>query len=371
MGFGLIPVSQQILAGAASDQEFNDVQLQSNLVLGHHNLIAGFDYFSSSTSQRLNQNATATLDFSAFIPGFYLTQKSTTLFDYQPPFRSTSVYLLDYWRLRQNLVLELGLFKDFCKVDRYSYSRNIYTSQWNPRFGINYQFRVKNTLQTLRLALERHLTTHLVSQPLLVDSEIAGFPWAITANSGSDVRQAGVAWESQWNAKTFTALRFNALRVATPDLTTGSNDSVYGIWQNWQRYQASLVLNRILAPYLGLTLGVLGKRLVPDLSYQPFLESYSEFDAFLGLAFLSRQGWLARIRPLLVQQFGKIPGHQAGNPFVIVNLTLGREFPNKRGFALFQIQNLFNRTPFYSLEPNRAIEFSTDRRFIFRLGLYF
>ncbi len=110
---------------------------------------------------------------------------------------------------------------------------------------------------------------------------------------------------------------------------------------------------------------------MPDLSYQPTLESYSEFDAFLGLAFLSRQGWLARIRPLLVQQFGKISGHQAANPFVIVNLTLGREFPNKRGFALFQIQNLFNRTPFYSLEPNRAIEFSTDRRFIFRLGLYF
>jgi tetratricopeptide (TPR) repeat protein len=371
MGLGLTPVSQQTLAGAASDQEFNDVQLQSNLVLGDHNLIAGFDYFSSSTSQRLNQTDFVTYDLSAFIPGFYLSQEYLTLFDYQPPFRSTSVYLLDYWRLRQNLVLELGLFKDFSKAPRYGYTRTIYTSQWNPRFGVNYQFRLRGTLQTLRLALERHLTTHLVSQPLLVDSEIAGFPWAITANSGADVRQAGVAWESQWNAKTFTALRLNALRVATPNLITGDNRSVYGICQNWERYQASLVLNRILTPHLGLSLGVLGKRLVPDLSYQPTLESYSEFDAFLGLAFLSRQGWLARIRPLLVQQFGKITGHQAANPFVIVNLTLGREFPNKRGFALFQIQNLFNRTPFYSLEPNRAIEFSTNRRFLFRLGFYF
>jgi hypothetical protein len=370
--FGLTPISQQAMVGATLDQEFNDVQLQSNLLLGHHNLIGGFDYFSSNTSQRLNQ--------TAIITAFNIS--STTGFDYQPPYRSTSFYLLDYWRLRQNLVLELGLFKDFNKVARYGYKRTIYTSQWNPSFGADYQFRIRGTLQTLRLALARHLLTHMISQPLLVDPEVASFPWALYVNSGSDIRQAGVAWEAQWNPKTFTALRLSALRVATPDLVTGANNSVYGIWRNWQRYQASMVLNRILTPYLGLSFGVLGKRLIPDLSYQPTpqyplqtgitgVESYSEFDAFLGLAFLSRQGWLARVRPLLVQQFGKIPGHQAANPFVILNLTLGREFPNKRGFALFEIDNLFNRTPFYSLEPNRILEFSTNRRFIFRLGLYF
>ena len=372
--FGPAPVSQQSLTGSTSDQEFNDVQLQSNLLLGHHNLIGGFDYFSSNTSQRLNQTSIATV--------FNFTQKSITGFDYQPPYRSTSFYLLDYWRLRQNLVLELGLFKDFSKAARYRYTRTIYASQWSPSFGVDYQFRIRGTQQTLRLALGRHLATHLVSQPLLVDSEVASFPWALYVNSGSDIRQAGVAWESQWDAKTFTALRLSALRVATPNLVTGTNGSVYGIWQNWQRYQASMVLNRILTPYLGLSFGVLGKRLIPDLSYQPTpvypfqtgftgVESYSEFDAFLGLAFLSRQGWLARVRPLLVQQFGKILGHQAANPFVILNLTLGREFPNKRGFALFQIQNLFNRTPFYSVEPQRALEFSTNRRFLFRIGLYF
>jgi tetratricopeptide (TPR) repeat protein len=371
LGFGSFPVSLQTLAGGASDQEFNNVQLQSNLVLGQHNLIGGFDYFSSSISQRLNQTTIAILDFSAFIPGFKQTQVFTSQFDFQPPFRSSSFYLLDYWRLRPNLVLELGLFKDFNKTDRFGYARTIYTSQWSPRFGANYQFRIQDTQHTLRLALERHLTTHLVTQPLLVNSEIASFPWAINVNSGSEVRQAGVAWESQWNAKTFTALRLNALRVATPNLITDANGSTNGVWQNWKRYQASLVLNRILTPSLGLSLGVIGKRVVPDLSFQPGLEDYAEFNAFLGLAYRSRQGWLARLRPFLVQQFGKIPGHEANNPFVIMNITLGREFPNKRGFALFEVQNLFNRTPFYSPEPNRVIEFSTNRRFLFRLGLYF
>jgi hypothetical protein len=73
----------------------------------------------------------------------------------------------------------------------------------------------------------------------------------------------------------------------------------------------------------------------------------------------------------LVQQYGNVTGHKADNPFVILNLTLGREFPNKSGFALFEIQNLFNRRPFYSLEPFRDLEFANQRRFLFRLGLYF
>ncbi len=76
-------------------------------------------------------------------------------------------------------------------------------------------------------------------------------------------------------------------------------------------------------------------------------------------------------RPLLVQQYGDITGHKADNPFVILNLTLGRDFPNKRGFALFEFQNLLNRRPFYTVEPNRDLEFSNQRRFLFRLGLYF
>ena len=117
----------------------------------------------------------------------------------------------------------------------------------------------------------------------------------------------------------------------------------------------------------------MGKRVIPDLSYEATdgLRGFSEFNAFIGMAYLHPQGWLARIRPVLVQQYGDITGHKSDNPFVILNLTLGREFPNKRGFALLEFQNLCNRRPYYSLEPARDLEFSTQRRFLFRLGLYF
>jgi len=369
--FGLGPMAvyeNQFLKGTF-DREMNNAQFQQHLTLsflGQHNLIGGFDYFCTRANQRINY--TVTLD----IPDLAFTFADTQLFDFRPPAWSYSFYLLDYWRPTRNLVLELALFKDFSKTNRIGFPENIYTSLWSPRFGANYQFKVGSTQHVLRAAAERHLTTHLTIQPMLVPSEIAGFPWAIDTQSNAEVSQAGVGWEAQWNSRTFTALRLNALRVAQPDMVVDEFDPSidHQVWHTWKRYQASMVLNRILTTSLGLSLGVMGKRVVPDLSFNPGFQAYSEFNAFIGLAYMSQQGWLARVKPLLVQQFGQIPGREAANPFVVMNLTLGREFPNKRGFALFEVQNLFNRKPFYSVEPLRSLEFSTDRRFLFRIGLY-
>ncbi len=367
-GNGPVPVFLKGLTSGAFDREMYNAQFQKHLalsLLGQHNLIGGFDYFSAHGNQRFLINQTTE------IPSWPYSDSTNIQFDFHPPAWSYSFYLLDYWRLNKNLVLELALFKDFSKTNRIGFPENIYTSLWSPRFGANYQFGVGSTQHVLRAMAERHLTTHLTLQPMLVPAEIASFPWAIDSNSNAEVRQAGLAWEAQWNSKTFTALRLNALRVSEPDFIVDDLGFDQQIWNTWRRYQASLVLNRILTPSLGLSLGVMGKRVVPDLSFNPGFQSYSEFNAFLGLAYMSPQGWLARVKPFLVQQFGKIPGREAANPYVVMNLTLGREFPNKRGFALFEVQNLFNRNSFYSLEPLRTLEFSTDRRFLFRLALYF
>ncbi len=371
-----IPLSTLDYLNTEVDQEFNNVQVQQHLILsflGNHNLTAGVDYYSSNVSQRARRFTQLTYDFTGVFPFFVpVTFSNSRFFDFRPPFWSYSFYLQDYWRPHRNLVLEWSLWKDFQKDPREGFNSNIYTSMWSPRFGANYMFRIGETQHVLRAVAERHLTTHLNNQGVLVPAEIAGFPWAIAATTGSEVRQAGGAWEAQWNNKTFTALRLNALRVATPEFATNTRGVDERIYLGWKRYQASLVLNRILLPSLGVSLGVLGKRVIPDLAFTALpLESYSELNAFLGLGYMHPQGWLARVTPLLVQQYGKIQGHASDNPFVILNLTLGREFPNKRGFALFEIQNLFNRQVFYSLEPSRTVEFNNARRFIFRLALYF
>ncbi|MGB8992158.1 MAG: tetratricopeptide repeat protein [Desulfobaccales bacterium] len=365
----VLPVSEQMSLSRTFDRTSENVQAQQHLrlsCLGQHNLIGGFDYLTCpGVSQR------QILTDAIFMGGLKISESQLQT-AFWPPQWSNSFYLLDYWRPFQGLVMELGLFKDFNKAVSPFFQQNIYTSLWSPRFGANYQFGVNGTQHVLRAALGRYLNTHLITEPLLVPAETASFPWAIDSSSGTEIRQAGFAWEAQWNSRTFTTLRLNALRLSTPTFSTDATGLDQPIWQTWKRYQASLVLNRILFTSLGLSLGVMGKRVIPDLSYAADgLESYSEFNAFIGLAYLHPQGWLARIRPLLVQQYGKITGHTADSPFVILNLTVGRDFPNKRGFALFEVQNLFNRRPFYSLEPARDLEFSNQRRFFFRVGLYF
>lgn len=380
-GFPFFPISGQGSLYQTFDRTSNNVQAQQHLrlsCLGQHSLIGGLDYFSGpGIDQRRFQNSVTTIDTTDLYPFGIppaLIELSLNQVGFQPPQWSYSFYLLDYWRPFQDLVLELGISKDFNKTARAGFQRNLYTSSWNPRLGVNYQFNVAGTQHVLRGALGRYLNTHYLTQPLLMPAETAGFPWAIDSASGTEIRQAGAAWETQWNAKTFTVLRLNLLRLASltlvADPETGFDRSMS---QTWRSYQASLVLNRILFSSLGLSLGVMGKRVIPDFSYEATdgLRGFSEFNAFLGLAYLHPQGWLARVRPLLVHQYRDITGHKSNTPFVIFNLTLGREFPHKRGFALLEFQNLFNRRTYYSLEPVRDPEFSSHRRFLFRLGLYF
>lgn len=364
MDFSGFPV--QNYAYRTLDRASHNVQLQQHLsasFLGQHNFIGGFDYFTiPGASQRQYDIYLA----PPLIDGPYQ-------FDFQSPQWNYSFYLLDYWRPFKNLVLELSLFKDFFKGVSEGYQTNIYRSTWSPSVGANYQFEVNGSQHVLRGVVGRWLNTHFVYLPLLLPSETAGFPWTIDTFPGAELRQAGASWEAQWNPKTFTVLRLNALRVSTPTFFPDANFNEFSMWQTWQRYQGSLVLNRILTSSLGLSAGLMGKRVIPDLSYEASgnLRAFTEINAFAGLAYLHPEGWLARVKALLVQQYGQIQGHQADNPFVILNLTLGREFPQKRGFALVEFQNLFNRKPFYSLEPYRDLEFVNQRRFMFRLGLYF
>ena len=331
-----LPLSEQMSLSQTFDRTSNNVQAQQHLrlsCLGQHNLIGGFDYLSCpGVSQR--QNLTDTI-----FMGTLKISESQLQTDFWPPQWSYSFYLLDYWRPFKGLVLELGLFKDFNKAVIPFFQQNIYTSLWSPRFGANYQFGVNGTQHVLRAALGRYLNTHLITQPLLVPAETASFPWAIDSwlrygdPPGRGCLGGPVELPDLHHLAPERPAAFHPhlLHMTT---TTGLD---HPMWQTWKRYQASFVLNRILFTSLGLSLGVMGKRVIPDLSYAADgLESYSEFNAFIGLAYLHPQGWLARIRPLLVQQYGKITGHTADNPFVILNLTVGPGFPQQARFRPFR-----------------------------------
>jgi hypothetical protein len=51
-----VPVTQQSFLKRSDDLNSDNVQFQKNLILGSHNLIAGFDYFSSHNLQRFKRS---------------------------------------------------------------------------------------------------------------------------------------------------------------------------------------------------------------------------------------------------------------------------------------------------------------------------
>lgn len=342
-----------------SKLNFYNFQVQQQLVLGKHTFIGGFSYFDGHLRHRdsgfaqivLDKLARLTLPFAA---------------SFRPPERSYTFYLLDYWRLAPWLLVELGVFKDYAKNAREGFHRTFTKSTWSPRLGLNIRINPKHTL---RFALHRYLNTHLPFYELLVPADVAGFPWPVDSPGGTEVREVGGAWEAQWNAKTFSVLRLNAIRVSAPELLSDDfSDLTSSAWLTWKRLQGSAVLNRILTNALGLRLGVTGKRVLLDQFYHPFLQDFTEVDGLLGLSFLTPKGWQGGLDTFLIYQRLR---DQSDNFFALVNLRFGKELPNKRGLIIFEVQNLFNRHFNYSLEPIRDPELFPARRLLLKVALFF
>lgn len=345
-----------------ADRELVNVQLQKQLILGDHTFIGGFDYLSGHLKYRYDE---LLLFYYLNVP---LPPPTEIKDDYKPPDRSYTFYLMDYWRIFPNLLLELGLFKDYSKNSRSGYAQPVSTSLWSPRLGINYQI---NGQHTLRLALQQHLSTHNLIQPnSLIPVEVASFPWAINVDDGAIVREVGFAWEAQWNPKTFSTLRLDLHRFSVPQYEVDENLVENRVWWTWKRYFASFTVNRILTPALGLSAGVGGKRFVPDPNpiLQPLGQDFSEFYASLGLAYLHRTGWQGGIITYLVDQHLK---NRDDNLYGLVDLRVGKEFANKRGLAQLEVTNLFNRHFYFQKEFVTFDAFYPARRIMFKLALYF
>ena len=365
--------------------ELHNAQVQQQLIVGDHTLLGGFDYFTGhlkfrqqSLSQGLIKNynnLTSTLFFfgnpvATFANPYTVPVNFPFSFSsnqaFRPPDRSYSFYLMDYWNIRRDLLLELGLFKDIAKSSRLGFAEPIYNNKWSPRLGINYQV---NNAHTLRLALQENVNTHFLLSPLttsLVPPEIASFPWQINVEDGSQIREAGTAWEAQWNTKTFSVLRLDALRVSRPAYETDFDGNPFRSNFMWKRYQASFTVNRILGQYFGLSLGALAKKTDPTwIGFNDF----KEYNSFAKLVFWHPSGWWAWINPFLVKQDLTDRGD---NLFGLLNAQVGYQFPGKWGLAALEVTNLLNRHFFYDKDPPSGLDvIFPQRRIMFKLALFF
>jgi outer membrane receptor protein involved in Fe transport len=278
---------------------------------------------------------------------------------FRPPKWSYTFYLLDYWHLTSNLILELGVTHEAAKTPNEGVGRTQYMARWNPRIGINYSITPN---QVVRLGAYTSINPHPAFQPSLIPAEVAGVPYQVNAFDGADVREIGLSWEAQWFPKTFTSLRAGALRVSNPVYPAETGPSIY---LTWEQYYANVIFNQILGPYLGLQLGAFYRRL--DSKYVGAID-FNTLDTVAKLVFWHKSGIRAYLASGLAYQK---PDDRHYSLFGVANAGVGYEFPQKRGLIFLNVQNIFNRHFTYLLEPIRLDPIYASRRITLKLALYF
>lgn len=354
-------------------EDFNNVQLQQQLKIGPHTFIAGFDYFTGYLDYYYRDSYVIR---DVFYP-YDIIYKNSYITQYNPPDRATSIYVRDYWRISSQLLMELGISGDFVSSSRYNFSNSISSTTANPSVGLNYEINKSNTL---RLAYQGYVNGHSLLSPSLAPSEVAGFPSQVNADDASEVKELGFAWESQWNPLTFTVFRLTAHRVDNPQYQYVNSDITNLINSQTDRFQGSFSVNRLLTSSLGLAAGISGKLVSQDAPPNTFLTGdFHEIDGAAALSYVHPQGWFASIKDTLAyQDLGGLSDKSAaktqadlGNPFNLVDISFGKYFDNKRGYASLTIANVFNQHFYYQTEPVELWSFFPDRTIMFRIGLNF
>jgi len=353
-------------------QDYNNIQLQQQLKVADHTFIAGLDYFTGSVDF-FNQD---------WFFSFGLPPRNYIQQNFETPDRTTSVYVRDYWRICQQLIVELGISGDFISSYRFGYPDSISSSTANPVVGLNYEIDKSNTL---RFAYQGYVSAHSSFNSSIAPSEVAGFPSMINVAGfdGSKVKELGFAWESQWNPLTFTVFRLTAYRIDDPQFVENPNIIDWRI----EHFDGSFTVNRLLTSSLGLSAGVAEKivSMAAPMGAPSEIFATGNFNEISGnaaLSYMHPSGWFASIKNTVVHQHlgglsdpydTSLVQHQKelGDPFNLVDITFGKYFANKRGYAQLAITNVFNQHFCYETEEIALDQFYPDREIIFRVGLYF
>lgn len=361
--------------------DFFNPQVQQMLILGKHTIITGFDYFRGNVNYRywekwlrqyryfiygnLTQifNPSGTLVWQGPVWAPYtwpLSGQDTLTFlqVFRLPKWTYTFYLLDYWRLTSKLTLELGLTYEALKMPNEGVGRTFTKDRVNPRVGLNFQVTPQ---QVVRFGAYTTLSPHTLYQPSLMPAEVAGLPYQINSFDGADVRELGLTWEAQWSLRTFTVLRAGMARVANPYLLLNGPLA----YLTWYQYNTDVMLNHILGPFWGLSLGAGWKRV--DTRYGGGVD-FNELTALARLTFWHKSGLRAYVASTLVYQK---PDDRKNELFVLGDLGVGYEFPQKRGEIFLNVTNLFNRHFTYLVAPIRLDPFYASRLLTLKLSLYY
>ena len=131
-------------------------------------------YFNVTSTLLSNGNPLLTINNPYTVP-LNISSLTTNNQAFRPPERSTSFYLLDYWKIAPNLLIEMGVFKDIAKSSRVGFATPIYNNKWSGRLGINYQVNDEN-IRSAWPCKNTSIPTFYLSRPLWYHRRWPAFP---------------------------------------------------------------------------------------------------------------------------------------------------------------------------------------------------
>ncbi len=276
--------------------------------------------------------------------------------------RCLNAYLADFWTLHPDLIMEISMSYDWIKSDIIDGHRDMIS----PRLGLNWRINRDNTM---RLALQHYMVARGL-EPQLQPARTAGFPGQRNAADSSEITEAGISMERQWDNRTFSAARVSYLRSKEPIFRRNTID----------RYQGEVVVNRILTPSLGISLSGLVKSVKPD---KQILETNPEMDYLetRGTAAMSLRrpsGLGVQLSAITVYQDFQseyaldLQGQKRkSSAFALLNSRIFREFPEKRGFIALSVNNILGSSFTYLPDSISLDSFYPDRQILFSAGVNF
>ncbi len=353
-----------------------NIQAHNQIVYGKHTIIGGIDYFNGD--QDFNDLLTYNLYYKEVLQKNYSQVIKNS---YSTPYRTFSVYLQDYFRPSNNVILEFGAAYETVKNSPQSLAgieEEVYNSHINPFFGANIILSDKHTL---RFVLQQHLQTHLLENFSLMPPDVAGFPWQLNVDNGALIKEAGISFDSQWDENTFTIIKFLANEISNDLYQSYRNNQNQAdldlvTWKT-KRYMAQAALNRILTNELGLNCQLSAKKIDRDLEFVPGTEErykdsshsdYYEYQANLNLGYVHRTGWFSYLKNSYVYQDLKYRDNES---FYNANFEIYKEFGRKNAEIGIIVNNIFNSEFDYEEEPVAFETFYPSRNIMLRLAILY
>lgn len=319
------PAWLRVVDNIDSKIPYYHAQGQFHTRLGDHQLMIGTVH--TWGGQQVTLDEYADLDFG----GGLILPYGEIHTDYNPDKGFHSAYIQDTWRIHPKLTLEAALYYDYLRQGNAFSGAEWEVGALDPRLGLIY---TPTERDTFRLAGFRYL--HPMYLMRVDPTDIAGVTIHRNQMEGSISTEADLVYEREWSSGFWSANLFYVERELPFKYITDEGSD----WEKerGRTYGGETVLNQILGPGLGLSLGYRFMNVTEETD--PRVDR-AEHQAVASLSYVHPIGASARVSQTF--RFLDPDDRTVEDESIwLTDAKIGFELPHKRGRINLEVLNIFD-----------------------------